>query len=102
MAKMSKAAEKGAQGGQGHLSGAVVLKFGGTSVEDSDALRRVVGIVAQRNQPVVVVVSALAGVTDQLLSAGEQAASGRLSAAEESLHTLQQRHVYITRELLPE
>jgi aspartate kinase len=79
----------------------VVLKFGGTSVEDAAAVRRVASIVARR-RAAVVVVSALAGVTDQLLEAGEQAASGRLAAAEESLHALQQRHVYITRELLPE
>lgn len=101
MAKMSKAAEKGAQGGQGRLSGTVVLKFGGTSVEDSAALRRVIGIVAQRNQPVVVVVSALAGVTDQLLTAGEQAANGQLAAAQETLRNVQERHSRMAGELLP-
>ena len=46
----------------------VVMKFGGTSVEDAAAIRRLIGIVQSRlgAQPVVVV-SALARVTDQLL-----------------------------------
>ena len=53
----------------------VVMKFGGTSVEDADAIRRLIGIVQSRlgAQPVVVV-SALAQVTDQLLEAGNMAA----------------------------
>jgi len=99
---MSKAAAKGEQPGQRRLSGAAVLKFGGTSVEDSAALRRVIGIVAQRDKPVVVVVSALAGVTDQLLAAGEQAASGGLTAAEETLQNILERHGRMAGDLLPQ
>jgi aspartate kinase len=57
----------------------VVMKFGGTSVEDPAAITRTAGIVAGRlalgKQPVVVV-SALAKVTDQLLRAGAAAAAG--------------------------
>ena len=45
----------------------VVLKFGGTSVGKVDAIRRVAGIVASERRRRVVVVSALAGVTDALL-----------------------------------
>src|SRR5260221_5006380 len=60
----------------------VVMKFGGTSVEDSAAIRRLIGIVRSRldTRPVVIV-SALAGVTDQLLEAGNVAANGHLGAA---------------------
>jgi len=60
----------------------VVMKFGGTSVEDVPAIRRLIGIVESRvgSQPVVVV-SALARVTDQLLEAGNAAAKGHLGAA---------------------
>ena len=49
----------------------IVLKFGGTSVGDGDALQRVVRLVRRANRATrpVVVVSALAGVTDALLSA---------------------------------
>lgn len=99
---MSRASEKGEQGGRGSASGAVVLKFGGTSVEDMAALRRVIGIVAERNEPLVVVVSALAGVTDQLLMAGEQAANGRVAAAGETLHNIEERHSRLAAELLPQ
>jgi aspartate kinase len=46
-----------------------VLKFGGTSVADAAAFERAVEIVrANRNSPVVVVVSAMSGVTDALIT----------------------------------
>jgi len=53
----------------------VVMKFGGTSVEDAAAIRRLCQIVngRLRHHPVVVV-SALAKVTDQLFAAGAAAA----------------------------
>ena len=55
----------------------VVMKFGGTSVEDAAAIGRtaaiVAGRVAQGKRPVVVV-SAMAKVTDQLLRAAAAAA----------------------------
>ncbi len=44
------------------------MKFGGTCVEDAKAFERVVGIVrAHKDSPLVIVVSAMAGVTDALL-----------------------------------
>jgi len=71
------------------------MKFGGTSVEDSAAIRRVTRIVRDRahsgDRPVVVV-SAMARVTDQLVWLGEAASSGRLSAALEALLPLRLRH----------
>lgn len=60
----------------------VVMKFGGTSVEDAAAIRRLIEIVESRlNQQPVIVVSALAQVTDQLLDAGHAAAASHLGAA---------------------
>ena len=60
----------------------LVMKFGGTSVEDAAAIRRLIGIVESRiSQQLVIIVSALAKVTDQLLEAGHAAANGRLGAA---------------------
>ncbi len=56
----------------------VVMKFGGTSVQDASAIGRTAEIVRGRvaaGHRAVVVVSALAKVTDQLLAAG--AAAGR-------------------------
>ncbi len=97
---MSQAAKNGGPDGEERSCRAVVLKFGGTSVEDAAALRRVAGIVKRQAGPALVVVSALAGVTDQLLAAGEQAGNGRLEAAEESLRAIEERHGQIAGELL--
>ena len=45
----------------------IVMKFGGTSVEDAAALQRLAAIVADRKaENPVVVVSAMAKVTDRL------------------------------------
>jgi len=71
----------------------VVMKFGGTSVEDIAAIRRLIAIVQSRldAQPVVVV-SALARVTDQLLEAGNAAAKGRLGSALATVRDIYVRH----------
>lgn len=60
-----------------------VLKFGGTSVGTPAALRSSLGIVetAAREKPVVIVVSALSGVTDALEAALAGACASRLDAA---------------------
>ena len=71
----------------------VVMKFGGTSVEDADAIRQLISIVQSRlvAQPVVVV-SALARVTDQLLEAGNMAANGHLGASLAMVRNIYVRH----------
>ncbi len=71
----------------------VVMKFGGTSVQDVPAIERLIEIVKSRlsGRPVVVV-SALAKVTDQLVEAGQAAASGRLGAALEAIRSIYVRH----------
>jgi len=71
----------------------VVMKFGGTSVEDAAAIRRLCKLV-ERSSPhrPVVVVSALAKVTDQLMNAGWAAAAGSLDSAREILQVLRRRH----------
>jgi aspartate kinase len=71
----------------------VVMKFGGTSLENAAAIRRAVRLVKQRlpHRPIIVA-SALADVTDQLLAAGKAAARGELQGARTSLRELQQRH----------
>jgi aspartate kinase len=90
---MSEVAEQQpAQSGPAALP-PVVMKFGGTSLEDGAAIRRALRIVRQRlQQRPVVVASALADVTDLLLEAGKAAAGGRLPSARESLEDLQRRH----------
>ena len=71
----------------------VVMKFGGTSVEDATAIRRFIGIVQSRSgQQRVLVVSALAKVTDQLLEAGHAAANGHLGLALATVRNVYVRH----------
>jgi aspartate kinase len=73
----------------------VVMKFGGTSVEDFAAIERTAAIVAGRvaggNSPVVVV-SAMAKVTDQLLRAAAAAAEGDRTGALAISSRLRARH----------
>ncbi len=73
----------------------LVMKFGGTSVEDPAAIRRTAAIVAGRvalgKQPVVVV-SAMAKVTDQLLRAAAIAVQGDRIGALAISSRLRSRH----------
>ena len=77
------------------------MKFGGTSVEDAAAIRRLIGIVRESIRAAscgtggarpVVVVSALARVTDQLLEAGNAAAKGHLGSALATVRDIYVRH----------
>ncbi len=80
----------------------VVMKFGGTSVEDAAAMHRTAAIVAARRarglQPIVVV-SAMAKVTDQLLLAASTAARGEREAALAISDRLLTRHQSVAAEL---
>jgi aspartate kinase len=89
---MNEAGDQAGQAAEGYGQPAV-MKFGGTSLEDASAIRRAVRIVKQRlrHKPIIVA-SALADVTDQLLSAGQAAARGELPSARISLQDLQRRH----------
>src|SRR5438270_4904586 len=79
----------------------VVMKFGGTSVEDANAIRRLIAIVQGKlDQQLIVVVSALARVTDQLMDAGSAAANGRLGAALENVRNMYVRHESLADELV--
>jgi len=75
----------------------VVMKFGGTSVADAAAIARVVDIVRAELQrsgiPPLVVVSAMGGVTDALLTLAQTAADGDREAATRGLENLRQRHL---------
>ena len=55
-----------------------VMKFGGTSVGDAECIRRAAEIVfdAAKSNSVVVVVSAMSGVTNRLIAAAQKASSG--------------------------
>ena len=74
----------------------IVMKFGGTSVENDAAIDRVAGIVSARlEERPVVVVSAMAGVTDSLVAMSGAAASGSLLEALKLLRKVRQRHLAV-------
>jgi aspartate kinase len=72
----------------------IVMKFGGTSVEDATAIGRLVSIVrTQLDRQPVVVVSAMGKTTNGLLECERLAASDDLAAAQGKLETIAAHHV---------
>jgi aspartate kinase len=72
----------------------IVVKFGGTSVGDAAAIRRATEIVRGRlSREPIVVVSALAGTTNQLIALAQQAANGQLIGALRAVESLRERHL---------
>ena len=69
-----------------------VLKFGGTSVGSVNSILSVKKIVEAIDEPVIVVVSALGGITDKLLNTSTMAAQGNL-AYEKELSEIIARHL---------
>ncbi len=81
----------------------VVLKFGGTSVRDAEAMRRVVSIVErERGNMPVVVTSACAGVTDSLLKIAALCGEGKLEEAIAIAAGLRERHMGVLGDLAPD
>lgn len=79
----------------------IVLKFGGTSLQDATAIARCCEIVRSRvERTPVVVASAMAKVTDALLEASALAADGNREGALKRFCKLQERHQATARELL--
>src|ERR1700690_1304320 len=79
----------------------MVMKFGGTSVGDAKAIGRVAEIVRERRaQSPVVVVSAMARVTDQLLQMARAAGAGDRKTALKLARELRERHYNTAGELL--
>jgi aspartokinase/homoserine dehydrogenase 1 len=78
-----------------------VLKFGGTSVGTADSILRVKQIVESVAEPVIVVVSALGGITDKLLNTSKIAASGDASY-EKEYREIVTRHEEMVYTVLPD
>jgi len=77
------------------------MKFGGTSVEDAKAIDRTASIVKGRvEKKPVVVVSAMAKVTDTLLKMAQAAGSGDRDGALQLSRALRERHYNTAGELL--
>ncbi|MGB9696934.1 MAG: lysine-sensitive aspartokinase 3 [Ignavibacteria bacterium] len=79
----------------------IVMKFGGTSIKDSEAIRRVIGIIkSQIKLKPVIVLSAIAGATNQLEEISISAKSGEIIKSENNLFQLKERHLKIVKETL--
>jgi aspartokinase/homoserine dehydrogenase 1 len=79
-----------------------VMKFGGTSVGDASCIEQVVAIVraAARDSDVVVVVSAMSGVTNKLVEAATQSEAGNRGLVATIFEGLRQRHEVAANALL--
>lgn len=79
-----------------------VLKFGGTSVADAGCIQKVVEIIrsASYESQVAVVVSAMSGVTNQLVVAVSCSEAGNFAVAEEILNELRTRHYVALNDLI--
>ena len=77
-----------------------VLKFGGSSVGSVNSILSVKKIVEAVEEPVIVVVSALGGITDQLIKTSEMAANGD-SAYEKEYRDIVNRHIEMVYTVIP-
>ncbi len=74
----------------------IVLKFGGTSVQDSASQNQALAIVARvLDKAPLVVSSAMSGVTNDLIRLTELASSGQEAAAMDLLEKLKARHTNV-------
>ncbi len=79
-----------------------VLKFGGSSVATSENINKAITIIKDSayNSKVIVVVSALGGITDVLLEAGNLARNGDENYKNQ-FKLIEERHLKVIRELVP-
>ena len=72
----------------------IVCKFGGTSVQDAEAMMRLAQIIkARRDRRPVVVASAMGKTTNQLLEAAQTAAKGKRQEALDLLAKIKEKHL---------
>lgn len=79
-----------------------ILKFGGTSIGSPIGFQNILSIVHQQSEPVCVVVSACAGVTDLLYDLAWCAAKGNQSDIQKRLDSAYQIHRHLLRDLFPD
>ena len=80
----------------------IVMKFGGTSVESAEAIKRVAGIVKARvERHPIVVVSAMGKTTNKLLAIAQAAIHGKREEYIRQLHDLRDFHSREARQVVP-
>ena len=81
----------------------LVMKFGGTSVGSTEALINATQIIREAHvewQRVVVVTSAMSGVTNLLLDSASHAAHGNIASLSDAEQTLRKKHFFVIDELI--
>ncbi len=79
----------------------IVMKFGGTSVEDARSIANAISLVSrEKERHPVVVLSAIAGATDALLKSAELSVAEHLEQSTSILNDLLERHVVIAENLI--
>ncbi|MFD2919472.1 aspartate kinase [Terrimonas rubra] len=66
-----------------------VMKFGGTSVGKPERMHHIAGLVTKETEPAIVVLSALSGTTNALVTIGDQIAQHDRAGAKETIDKLQ-------------
>jgi aspartokinase/homoserine dehydrogenase 1 len=84
-----------------HLQPLEVWKFGGASLADAAAIRRAAALIGAHQGPLVVVASALAGITDLLLGGARGAAARDGTNPAALASTFLRRHRQAAKELVP-
>ena len=81
----------------------LVMKFGGTSVGSAERMRTAAKLSSgqKKKRPVVIVVSAMSGITDLLIETTKHAEAGDEAGREANIRKLEDRHVQACKELLP-
>lgn len=77
-----------------------IMKFGGTSVGSVDSIQKVKAIVEAEKGPVIVVVSALGGITDQLIRTAAMATQGDITY-ETQFENMVHRHEEMIQQVIP-
>jgi aspartate kinase len=79
------------------------MKFGGTSVGSAERMRTAARLSAEqkRKRPVVIVVSAMSGITDLLIETTKHAEAGDRAGRDANIRKIEERHIHACQELLP-
>lgn len=78
-------------------SGLEIWKFGGASLADADGIQRAAAQVGGHRGSMVVVASALAGITDLLLAAAQHAAAGDTAPSADAAEVFRARHLAVAK-----
>lgn len=70
----------------------IVMKFGGTSVGSPQRMKHVAELVTKQNEPVLLVLSAMSGTTNSLISIGDYLQNGNNEGAHEEINKLETKY----------